>query len=52
MNDRGIIAAFLLSPLSKTINPEHTTQLKLEQDPHSNKVRDLLNKPSYTSCPS
>ena len=52
MNDRGIIAAFLLSPLSKTINPEHTSQLKLVQDPYSNRVKDLLNKQSNTSYPS
>ena len=41
MNDRGILAAYLISPLSKIINPENTTQFKLEKDPSSNRVNDL-----------
>ena len=28
MNDRGILATFLMSPLSKTTNPENTSQFK------------------------
>ena len=41
MNDRGILAAYLMSPLSKITNPENTTQFKLEKDPSSNRVNDL-----------
>ena len=41
MNDRGILAAYLISPLSTIINPENTTQFKLEKDPSSNRVNDL-----------
>ena len=29
MNDRGILASFLMSPLSKITNPENTIQFKL-----------------------
>ena len=42
MNDRGIIASCLLSPLSKTTNPEHTSHFKPVRDPDSNRVNDLL----------
>ena len=42
MNDRGIIASYLTSPLSKITNPEHTSQFKLVKDPSSNWVNDLL----------
>ena len=31
MNDRGIIASYLMSPLSKITNPENTTQFKLKK---------------------
>ena len=41
MNDRGIIASYLLSPLSKTFNPENTTQFKLVNDSTSDRVNDL-----------
>ena len=41
MNDRGIIASYLLSPLSKITNPENTTQFKLVKDSTSNRVKDL-----------
>ena len=41
MNDRGILATYLISPLSKITNPENTTQFKLEKDPSSNRVNDL-----------
>ena len=42
LNDRGIIASYLLSPLSKIINPENVTQFKLVEDRNSNRVNDLL----------
>ena len=44
MNDRGILASYLISPLSKITNQENTTQLKLLKDPNSNRVNDLLIK--------
>ena len=42
MNDRGILASYLLSPLSKIINPENTSQFRLVKDHNSNRVNDLL----------
>ena len=42
MNDKGIIATYSLSPLSKITNPENTSQFKLVNDPNSNRVIDLL----------
>ena len=42
MNDRGILASYLMSPLSKITNPENTTQFKLVKDSSSNRVNDLL----------
>ena len=45
MNDRGILASYLMSPLSKITNPENTTQFKLVKDSTSNRVNDLkINK--------
>ena len=45
MNDRGILATYLMSPLSKITNPENTTQFKLVKDSSSNRVNDLkINK--------
>ena len=41
MNDRGILASYLMSPLSKITNPENTTQFKLIRDSSSNRVNDL-----------
>ena len=41
MNDRGILASYLMSPLSKITNPENTSQFKLVKDPSSNGVNDL-----------
>ena len=41
MNDRGIIASYLLSPLAKIFNPENTTQFKLTNDSTSDRVNDL-----------
>ena len=42
MNDRGMIASYLLSPRSKITNLENTTQFKLVKDSSSNRVNDLL----------
>ena len=42
MNDRVILASYLMSPLSKTTNPENSTQFKLVKDSSSNRVNDLL----------
>ena len=44
MNDRGILASYLMSPLSKITNPENKSQFKLAKDPNSNRVNDLLMK--------
>ena len=41
MNDRGLIASYLLSPLSKITNPENSTQFKLVKDSSSNRVNNL-----------
>ena len=41
MNDRGILATYLMSPLSRITNPENTTQFKLIKDSTSNRVNDL-----------
>ena len=42
MNDRGILASYLMSPLSRITNPENATQFKLVKDSNSNRVNDLL----------
>ena len=42
MNDRGILASYLMSALPKITNPENTTQFKLVKDQNSNRVNDLL----------
>ena len=45
MNDRGILATYLMSPVSKITNRENTTQFKLVKDSNSNRVNDLkINK--------
>ena len=44
MNDRGLLASYLMTPLSKITNPEHTSQFKLVKDHNSNRVNDLLIK--------
>ena len=44
MNDRGLLASYLLSPLSKITNPENTSQFKLLKDHNSNRANDLLIK--------
>ena len=41
MNDRGILASYLMSPLSKITNLENTSQFKLVTDHNSNRVDDL-----------
>ena len=40
-NDRGILATYLMSSLSKITNPENTIQFKLVKDSSSNRVNDL-----------
>ena len=42
MNDRGVIASYLMSPLSRITNFEKTTQFKLLKHSNSNRVNDLL----------
>ena len=42
MNDIGLLASYLMTPLSKITNPENTTQFKLVKDSNSNRVNDLL----------
>ena len=44
MNDRGILATYLMSPLSKITNAENKSQFRLEKDHYSNRVNDLLMK--------
>ena len=45
MNDRGILASYLMSSLSKITNPENTSQFRLVKDSSSNRVNDLkMNK--------
>ena len=41
MNDRGILATYFMSPLSRITNPDNTSQFKLVKDPSSNRVNDL-----------
>ena len=42
MNDRGILATYSMSPLSKITNPKNSTQFKLVKASSSNRVNDLL----------
>ena len=42
LNCRGIIASFLMSPLSKIKNPDNKNQFELVDDPNSQRVVDLL----------
>ena len=44
MNDRGILASYLMSPLPNITNPENSTLFKLVKDSNSNRVNDLLFK--------
>ena len=42
MYDRGILASWLMSPLSKITNPEKTSQFNLVKDSSSKRGNDLL----------
>ena len=42
MNGSIILGSYLLSPLSKNVNPDHSSLFKLVKDPDSNRVNDLL----------
>ena len=42
LKDRGLVASYLLSPLSENINLEQTSHSKLVKDLCSNRVIDLL----------
>ena len=42
MKGRGIIASYLLSPLSKITNPGNTSHFNLVKDANSNRVLDLV----------
>ena len=45
MNDRGILATYLMSSLSRITNPENASQFKLVKDSSSKRVNDLkINK--------
>ena len=45
MNDRGILATYQMSPLSRITNPENASQFKLVKYSSSNRVNDLkINK--------
>ena len=48
MNDRGTLATYLMSPLSKITNPENTSQFKLVKDSNSNRGNDLKKKQDNT----
>ena len=41
MNDRGILASYLMALLSKLTNPENTSQFRLVKVSNSNRVNDL-----------
>ena len=47
MNDRGILAIYLMSLLSKITNPEKASQFKLVKDSNSNRVNDFKIKKQY-----
>ena len=42
LNDRGILATYLMSLLSKITNPEKTSQFKLVKGSSSKRVNDVL----------
>ena len=45
MNDRGILATYLMSPLSRITNPDNASQFRLVKDSSLNRVNDLkINK--------
>ena len=41
MNDMGLLATYLMSPLSKITNPAKASQFKVVKDSNSNRVYDL-----------
>ena len=44
MNDGGILASYLMSPLYEITNPKNTSQFRLVIENNSNGVNDLLIK--------
>ena len=42
MIDRGILASYLMSRLSKLTNPENASHFKLVKDSSLNRINDLL----------
>ena len=42
VNDTGILATYLMSPLSKITKPENTGQFRLAKGSSSNRINDLL----------
>ena len=42
MNDRGLLASYLMYPLSKITDTENSSQFKVVKDSSSNRVNDLL----------
>ena len=44
LNDRGILASYLMSPLSKITNPRNTSHFKLVKDHNSDRVNNSLIK--------
>ena len=48
MNDRGILATYLMSPLSRITNPDNASQFRLVKDSSSNRVSDLKKKQDNT----
>ena len=42
LNDRCILATYLMSPQSKNTNPENSTQFKMVKDSSSNRNNDLF----------
>ena len=49
MNDRGKLAAYLMSPLSKITNLEISSQFNLLKDSNSNRVKDLKKRQDNTN---
>ena len=49
LNDRGILATYLMTSLSKTTNPEKTSQFNLVKNSTSNRVNDLKKKQDNTN---
>ena len=41
MNDRGLLATYLMSPLSRITNPDNKSQFRFVKDHNSNRVNDL-----------